>query len=227
VIIVLLGAPGAGKGTQGDLLLEKYGFTKLSTGDVLREEIKRNTDIGKEIKQIMSSGALVPESVVNEIISTRLTLDVVKKGVILDGYPRNKVQLEFLLDYLGELGLENELVALNIVVDESELVIRLTGRRVCKSCGASYHVNFRPEQHTGICDRCGGEIVQRPDDNIDAVRNRLLVYRKETQPLLDEFSRLDNLESVSGMGSAEQVKAGIEKIIETKKEKPSEISAKC
>jgi adenylate kinase len=219
VIIVLLGAPGAGKGTQGDFLIEKYNFTKLSTGDVLRSEIKLNTDLGNKVKEIMASGALVPEEVVNAIISTRLTADAINNGVILDGYPRNKAQLGFLLDHLRKLGMEKELLVLDISVEEDELAARLTGRRICKACGASYHVTFRPEQQSGICDRCGGEIIQRADDNIESVRNRLLVYRKETQPLLDEFASIGNLESISGMRSAEQVKAEIQKIIENKEEK--------
>jgi adenylate kinase len=219
MIIILLGAPGAGKGTQGDFMIAEYGFSKLSTGDVLRSEIKQESAIGKKVKKIMAEGSLVPEEIVNDIIISKLTAQTIEKGVILDGYPRNKKQLAFLIDFLRDMGVENELLVLNVAVDQEQLIERLTGRKICKLCGASYHKIFKPEKVESICDKCNGEVIQRPDDNINSVRNRLEVYKAETQPLIDEFSKMKVLCSINGEGLPEQVFGEIKKIIELNKKK--------
>lgn len=186
VKIVLLGPPGAGKGTQAKMIQEKFNIPHISTGDILRDNLKRGTDLGKEAQKYMEAGELVPDSVLIGIIKDRLAQPDTNDGFMLDGYPRTIPQAEALSEILDELN--NPLdVVVNIDVPDEELVKRLTGRRMCK-CGASYHVMFNPPKAEGVCDTCGDELYQRADDSEGPIRNRLEVYKQQTQPLIDYYT---------------------------------------
>lgn len=200
MIYVLIGAPGAGKGTQADLLVQSGGFAKLSTGDALRNQIKLGTDVGKEASSYMSEGKLVPDDILLEILRAELA-DKSDEKVILDGYPRNLEQAKTLMDLDG-ISIKG---AVHIDVPNDDLIKRLTGRQVCSQCGSSYHVDFSPPKKQGVCDKCSGEIVQRPDDAADKVAVRLQVYEENTKPVLDYFRDLGLYIRVDGTGSGEAV----------------------
>lgn len=195
--IVLLGPPGAGKGTQGVVLARNYNIAHISTGDILRDAVKKGTVLGKEAKSYMDKGELVPDEVVTGIVVERLAKDDVKNGFILDGFPRTLKQAEDLDNELKKLSMAIDIV-LYFDIPENVAIERLTGRRVCKKCGANYHVkNMKPEKE-GICDKCGGELYQRPDDTIDTVKNRLKVYAGQTRPLIEYYTKKGSLKKVSG-----------------------------
>lgn len=202
--IVLLGPPGAGKGTQAEKLESGFGWPQVSTGDILREALSQGTPLGMEAKRYMDAGELVPDEVVEGIVAERLGRDDCSGGFILDGFPRSVHQAEALDGYLEENGLEIDLV-LNIVVDTEELVKRLTGRRVCRDCGAIFHLMYNPSREEGVCDNCGGSLYQRDDDNEDTVRNRLSVYRKQTEPLIGYYRPRGVVVDVEGGKSPEGV----------------------
>ncbi len=194
---VLLGPPGAGKGTQAVRIVEKYNVPHISTGDIFRENIKNGTELGKKAQEYMNKGELVPDDLVIEIATTRLLADDCKNGFLLDGFPRTVYQAEKLDAFLEEHGMKLDKV-IDIEVEKEELITRLTGRRVCKACGASYHVVNIPPKKEGICDNCGGELFQRADDTIETVENRIEVYIEQTMPLVDYYKKADNIVEIDG-----------------------------
>lgn len=206
--IVLLGPPGAGKGTQAARIVEKYGVPHISTGDIFRANIKAGTELGKRAQEYMNRGELVPDELVVEIATDRLAADDCKEGFLLDGFPRTVFQAEKLDEFMASKGRKIEHV-LNIEVGRDDLMARLTGRRVCKSCGASFHVVNIPPKQEGICDNCGAELVQRADDNEETASNRIEVYNRETKPLIDYYEKAGNIVNIDGGKAAEDVFAAI------------------
>ena len=194
--IVLLGAPGAGKGTQAAKLVEKYGFAHISTGDIFRQNIKEQTPIGVTAKSYIDKGQLVPDEVTVEIVRLRLMEDDAKNGYLLDGFPRNLAQAEA-LDKIANID-----TVINIDVDLGALSDRLTGRRVCSKCGESYHVSTKKDED---CDKCGGKLMHRDDDKPETVANRLNVYTASTAPLIDYYEKQGKLVTVNGMNKIEEV----------------------
>ncbi|UCH82134.1 MAG: adenylate kinase [Nitrospiraceae bacterium] len=202
--LVLLGAPGAGKGTQAKKLIEKYRIPQISTGDILRKAVADGTPLGKEAKSYMDSGGLVPDSVVIGLVKERLAQDDCKTGYILDGFPRTTPQAEELDNVLS--GMNSPLdVALSVDVDKDDLMKRLTGRRTCRGCQQMYNIHFSAPKKDGVCDKCGGELYQRDDDQEDTIRNRLDVYEKSTAPLIDYYESKGILKSVKGKGSIDDI----------------------
>ncbi|PIC96508.1 adenylate kinase [Sporosarcina sp. P26b] len=195
--IVLMGLPGAGKGTQADKIVEKYGIPHISTGDMFRAAIKDGTELGVKAKSFMDQGALVPDEVTIGIVRERLSKPDCDKGFLLDGFPRTVPQAEALDALLKDLGKSIEYV-LDIEVDTDELVARLSGRRICKVCGTSYHLIFNPPKVEDVCDKDGGELYQRADDNPDTVMNRLEVNMNQTAPLLDFYGEKGVLTKING-----------------------------
>ena len=183
---VLLGPPGAGKGTQAVKLVEKYGIPQISTGDIFRKNIKEGTQLGKKAQEYMNAGELVPDELVVDLVVDRLSQDDCKNGYLLDGFPRTIFQAEQLDKYLGSQGEELDAV-INFEVGHDTLIERLTGRRVCKECGAGYHIKGLPPKVEGICDKCGGELEQRKDDTVETAENRIAVYKESTAPLIDYY----------------------------------------
>jgi adenylate kinase len=202
--IVLLGAPGAGKGTQAKKLIDKYGIPQISTGDILRKAVAEGTPLGKEAKSYMDKGELVPDSVVIGLVKDRLAQDDCKKGYILDGFPRNTSQAETLDNVLAGMNASLD-VALSVDVDKDDLMKRLTGRRTCKGCQQMYNIHFSVSQKEGVCDKCGGELYQRDDDREETIRKRLDVYEAQTAPLIDYYSGKGILKSVKGVGSIDDI----------------------
>ncbi len=212
VNLVLLGAPGAGKGTQAKMLAGKYGILHISTGDILRENVSNNTELGQKAKEYMDKGELVPDTVLIDIIKDRLSKPDTDNGFLLDGYPRTIPQA-VALDYIfGQLGKRLDVV-IDIKVPDEELVARLAGRRMCK-CGASYHVKFNPPKEDGICDVCSGELYQRDDDTESSVKTRLVAYYNQTHPLIDYYTDKELLHTVSGTGDIEDIFGEITVVID-------------
>ena len=193
--MVFLGPPGAGKGTQAKKVVARYGLVHISTGDMFREAVKKGTDMGQRAKGYMDRGELVPDDVVIGIVKDRMGQEDVRDGFILDGFPRTIPQAEALDHILEDYGMPLDLV-LNIHVDDDVLVKRLTSRRVCKECGAIYNILFQPPKVEMRCDKCGGELYQRDDDNEEAVRHRLEVYHAQTQPLIRYYQDRDLLQTI-------------------------------
>jgi adenylate kinase len=202
--IILLGPPGAGKGTQATRLIEKYNIPQISTGDMLRAALKAGTPLGLEAKKFMDKGELVPDSVVIGLVKERIQQKDCQDGYMLDGFPRNVSQAETLDKMLGELGQKIDHVVC-IEVPSDELVARLTGRRTCRSCGAGYHVMFDPPKKEGVCDKCGGELYQRDDDNETTVKSRLQVYANQTEPLIDYYNKQGKLRRIHGVGDMQAI----------------------
>lgn len=202
--MILLGPPGAGKGTQAVRIVEKYNVPHISTGDIFRANIKAGTELGKRAQEYMNRGELVPDELVVEIATDRLAADDCKDGFLLDGFPRTVFQAEKLDEFLASKGRKVEHV-LNIEVGRDDLMARLTGRRVCKSCGASFHIVNIPPKKEGICDNCGAELIQRADDNEETASNRIEVYNKETKPLIDYYENAGNIVNIDGAKDAEEV----------------------
>ena len=209
---VLLGPPGAGKGTQAVRIVEKYNVPHISTGDIFRENIKNGTELGKKAQEYMNKGELVPDDLVIDLATSRLLEDDCKNGFLLDGFPRTVYQAEKLDEFLTAHGMKLDKV-IDIEVEKEELITRLTGRRVCKECGASYHVVNIPPKKEGICDICGGELFQRADDTVETVENRIEVYNEQTMPLVDYYKRADNIVTIDGALPLETVFAEIVKSI--------------
>ncbi len=202
--LILLGPPGAGKGTQAQRMVDRYRIPQISTGDILRSAVKGSTPLGVKAKGFMDQGKLVPDEIVIGIIEERLKGKDCDAGFILDGFPRTIPQAEALEPILSKIGKKIDHV-INIEVDSEELVRRLTGRRTCKNCGAMFHVLFQPPKKEGMCDRCGGALYQRADDNEEAIRTRLKEYEKQTSPLIQYYRGKKNLRSIQGVGGPDQI----------------------
>ena len=214
---IILGAPGAGKGTQASSVSSKYNVPHISTGDIFRQNIKDGTELGKKAKQCMDKGELVPDSLTCDLLFDRIQKEDAKDGFLLDGFPRNIYQAEKLDEYLKNTGQKLDL-AINVVVDEDILVDRTTGRRVCKNCGATYHVRYNKPKVDGICDECGLKLVQRDDDKEDTVKNRIKVYNENTKPLIAYYENRNIIADIDGQQDIDKVLADIVKAIESVKE---------
>jgi len=208
VRIAFLGPPGAGKGTQARDLAQEWGVLHLATGDMLREAVAAGSPLGREAKDYMDRGALVPDDVIIRMMGERLGRADARRGFILDGFPRTIAQAEALGTLLKDLGLTLDTVVY-FDVSEPELLRRLTGRRVCRKCGHTYHLVSNPPKRPGVCDACGGELYQREDDSEATVRNRLDVYRRQTSPLLDYYRQRQMLTTVSGEGPVATIRDAI------------------
>ena len=193
----MLGAPGAGKGTQAKMLAEKYGIPHISTGDIFRANIKEGTELGKKAKEYMDKGLLVPDELVVDLVMDRFKADDCKKGYILDGFPRTIPQAEALDKALAAAG-EKMDYAINVEVPDENIVNRMSGRRACVGCGATYHIKYNPTKVEGICDVCGKELILRDDDKPETVLNRLKVYHDQTQPLIDYYGKAGIVREVDG-----------------------------
>ncbi|MBN8194257.1 adenylate kinase [Bacillus sp. NTK074B] len=210
--IVLMGLPGAGKGTQAEKIVDKYGIPHISTGDMFRAAIKEGTELGLKAKSFMDNGDLVPDEVTIGIVRERLSKADCEKGFLLDGFPRTVAQAEALENILADLGKKMNYV-ININVDKDILMERLTGRRICKECGATYHLVFNPPTEEGVCDRCGGDLYQRADDNEETVQNRLDVNIKQTQPLLAYYEDKGYLKNIDGQQDIHRVFDDIDELL--------------
>jgi len=211
--LILLGPPGAGKGTQAQMIVERYHIPQISTGDILRKAVKEATSLGTKAKTLMDQGQLVPDEVVIGIIEERLRATDCKPGFILDGFPRTIAQAEALQPILVNMGRSIDHV-INIEVDTEELVRRLTGRRTCRSCGTMFHVLFHPPKAEGTCDRCGGNLYQREDDKEETIRTRLKEYEKQTAPLIQYYKLKNSLRSIRGVGGQEEIFARIVRLLD-------------
>ena len=211
--IIMLGAPGAGKGTQAKKIAEKYGIPHISTGDIFRANIKNQTELGMKAKGYMDQGMLVPDELTLELIMDRFTNDDCKNGYVLDGFPRTIPQAEALTKALAD---KNDAVdyAINVDVPDEAIVTRMSGRRACLACGGTYHIKFNPTKVEGICDACGGELVLRNDDKPETVQKRLDVYHEQTQPLIDYYNGKGILKSVDGTKDMAEVFDAIVAILE-------------
>ncbi|MEM0530307.1 adenylate kinase [Zongyangia sp. HA2173] len=191
--LILLGAPGAGKGTQAEVICDHLHIPAISTGNIIREALKNETEMGLKAKSYMEAGTLVPDDVVIGIIQERLAKDDCKDGFILDGFPRTVVQAQA----LDDMGVEIDRV-INIEVSDEDIEKRLSGRRVCESCGTSYHLLYKAPRNEGLCDRCGGKLITRKDDQPETIRDRLKVYHEQTEPLKDFYAQKGKLRTVIG-----------------------------
>lgn len=202
--IIMLGAPGAGKGTQALQIAEKYNIPHISTGDIFRANIKNGTELGKKAKSYIDSGNLVPDALTCDLVVDRIARDDCSGGYILDGFPRTIAQADALETALAKLGTEIDF-AIDVEVPDDVIVERMSGRRSCPNCGAVYHVKYNPPKKEGYCDECGTGLVQREDDRMETVQKRLAVYHTQTQPLIDYYSRKGVLHRVDGTRKVEQV----------------------
>lgn len=202
--IIMLGAPGAGKGTQAKMIADKYSVPHISTGDIFRANIKNGTQLGMEAKEYMDQGLLVPDELTVKILLDRVAQEDCKNGYVLDGFPRTIPQAEVLDKALAELGDEID-YAINVDVPDENIVKRMSGRRACLACGATFHMEHVPPKQEGICDRCGKELVLRDDDKAETVLNRLSVYHDQTQPLIEFYSSKGVLKTVDGTKPMQEV----------------------
>ena len=210
--IIMLGAPGAGKGTQAKKIAEKYGIPHISTGDIFRANIKNGTELGKKAKTYMDQGLLVPDELTCDLVVDRIQQDDAKNGYVLDGFPRTIPQAECLTAALEKLGSKID-YAIDVDVPDENIVKRMSGRRACLTCGATYHIEHVPPKKEGICDVCGSELVLRDDDKPETVKNRLNVYHEQTQPLIDFYTEKGVLKTVDGTVPMEEVFAAITAIL--------------
>ena len=210
--IIMLGAPGAGKGTQAKQIAEKYMIPHISTGDIFRANIKAETELGKKAKKYMDEGLLVPDELVMDLVVDRLQQDDCEKGYVLDGFPRTIVQAEGLDKELAKLGQKMD-YAIDVEVPDENIVNRMSGRRACVGCGATYHIQYAAPAKEGICDKCGGELILRQDDAPETVKKRLGVYHDQTQPLIRYYDQEGILVKVDGTKDIEDVFADIVKVL--------------
>ena len=211
--IIMLGAPGAGKGTQAKMIADRYGVPHVSTGDIFRANIKDGTELGKEVKRYMDQGLLVPDELTVKILMDRVGREDCRNGYVLDGFPRTIPQAEVLDKALVEMGDAID-YAINVDVPDENIVTRMSGRRACVKCGGTYHVKYNPTKTEGICDACGGELILRDDDKPETVQQRLSVYHEQTQPLIDYYTKEGILKEVDGTVDLNDVFAAIVTILE-------------
>ncbi len=210
--VILLGPPGVGKGTQAKFIGEKWWIPQISTGDMFRHALKNQTELGKKADIFMKAGQLVPDQIVVAMVEERVKQPDCAAGFVLDGFPRTVAQADALTAMLAKSGKKIDCV-LNFELATDELIKRLSGRRVCKNCGATYHAEFSPTQKPGICDRCGGETYQRADDAENTVQERLQVYQRQTAPLIEYYQNKNLLKTLSAAGSVAAIAAGIQNIL--------------
>lgn len=210
--IIMLGAPGAGKGTQAKMIAEKYSVPHISTGDIFRANIKNGTELGMEAKKYMDQGLLVPDELTVKILLDRVANEDCKNGYVLDGFPRTIPQAKVLDQALAELR-DHIDYAINVEVPDENIIKRMSGRRACLTCGATYHIEHVPPKAEGVCDACGNELVLRDDDQPETVKNRLEVYHKQTQPLIDFYNTKGVLKTVDGTVDMKEVFAAIADIL--------------
>jgi len=213
---VLLGPPGSGKGTVANILIETYNIPHITTGDLLREEVAKGTEIGKFAKPYMDRGELVPDEVVTRMVEGRLSRSDCEKGFILDGYPRNPAQAKSLDEILRQLNMSLDCI-LNIVVPDDELIRRLTTRRICSNCGAIYNTLTKPPKKEEICDLCGGKVIQRDDDKEEVIRNRLEVYKKQAKPIIELYRKRGLVRNLKGDVGLQALPAEVKKMMEGSK----------
>ncbi|MBE5839694.1 MULTISPECIES: adenylate kinase [Butyrivibrio] len=206
--IIMLGAPGAGKGTQAQMIADKFNIPHISTGDIFRANIKNGTELGKKAKEFMDKGQLVPDELTVQLLLDRVANDDCKNGYVLDGFPRTIPQADVLDSELTKLGDKVDF-AINVDVPDENIVRRMSGRRACLKCGATYHIEHIPPKKEGICDKCGSELVQREDDKPETVQNRLSVYHEQTQPLIDYYDKKNILKTVDGTKDMQEVFSNI------------------
>lgn len=211
--IIMLGAPGAGKGTQAKKIAAKYSIPHISTGDIFRANIKNGTELGKKAKTYMDQGLLVPDDLVVDLVVDRVNQADCANGYVLDGFPRTIPQAEALTDALGKLGQKVD-YAIDVDVPDENIVNRMSGRRACVGCGATYHITYAPTKEEGICDACGKELILRDDDKPETVQKRLNVYHEQTQPLIDYYTREGILRTVDGTIDINDVFRSITEILE-------------
>ena len=210
--IIMLGAPGAGKGTQAKKIAEKYGIPHISTGDIFRANIKNGTELGKKAKTYMDQGLLVPDELTCDLVVDRIQQPDAKNGYVLDGFPRTIPQAECLTDALSKLGSKID-YAIDVDVPDENIIRRMGGRRACVTCGATYHLEYAPTEKDGICDTCGGGLILRDDDKPETVKKRLSVYHEQTQPLIDYYTNAGILKTVDGTADIEDVFRAIVEIL--------------
>lgn len=210
--LVLLGAPGSGKGTQAKMLEKKYRVPHISTGDMFREAMEEKTQFASELKEVMGKGGLVSDEVVIEVVKKRINKDDCRNGFILDGFPRTLRQAESLDGILGSRKLD---YVLYIDVSEEEVIKRLSGRRICSKCKTGYHILFHPSKKDGICDKCGESLYQRDDDREETIKKRLMVYKEETESLIDFYNRGNVLKKINGNGSIDEIYNSLCSVIES------------
>ncbi len=210
--IIMLGAPGAGKGTQAQMIADKYGIPHISTGDIFRENVKNGTELGMEAKKYMDEGALVPDELTVKILLDRVAKDDCKNGYVLDGFPRTIPQAEVLEKAITEIGDKIDF-AINVDVPDENIIRRMSGRRACPACGATFHIEHVPPVKEGICDKCGKELILRDDDRAETVKNRLEVYHKQTQPLISFYTERDVMRTVDGTMDRKEVFEAITAIL--------------
>lgn len=212
--IIMLGAPGAGKGTQAKMLADKYDIPHISTGDIFRANIKNGTELGTKAKEYMDKGLLVPDELTCDLVVDRIKQDDCAKGYILDGFPRTIPQAECLDNALNAMNDKID-YAVNVDVPDENIIKRMSGRRACVGCGATYHIVYNPTKEEGICDRCGKELILRDDDKPETVENRLNVYHKQTQPLIDYYNNKGVLQEVDGTKDMQEVFHAIVAVLES------------
>lgn len=211
--ILIIGAPGTGKGTMSNLIVDKYHVVHISTGDMLRHAVALKTEVGLKAQEYMEAGKLVPDEIIHGVILERLKEDDIKDGFLMDGYPRNIRQAEDLEGILKDLGMHIDVV-LDLNVDEEVLKERITGRRVCKNCGAIYHIKNNPPQKENTCDLCGGELYTRKDDTLESLVTRLAEYHQNTKPLIDHYQKQGLVKEIDASLKVEEVFKAVSETIE-------------
>lgn len=214
--LIILGPPGAGKGTQAVQIAKKFDIPHISTGDIFRANIKGNTELGKKAMEYMNKGELVPDELTCDLVFDRIQQDDAKKGFLLDGFPRNIFQAEKLDEVLKERNLKIDCV-INISVEDKILIERAVGRRICKDCGATYHIKFNTTKVDGVCDECGGALYQRDDDKEETIKNRIDVYNNSTKPLIDYYTKQKNIANIDGQKDIDVVFTDIVRAVESVK----------